>query len=91
MEGLDFGGVWSHALCSKHSTVEGNLRLPDPTHEAPEHNAMLFDCIHQLEEVLVMLLRGMTIDAYIVMYGNNARETVCCLVHSHLKDILGHL
>ena len=38
-----------------------------------------------------MLLRGTTIDAYIVMYGDNAREMVCYLVHSHLKDILGHL
>ena len=38
-----------------------------------------------------MLLRGMTIDAYIIMYGNNAGETVCCLVHLHLKHVLGHL
>ena len=37
-----------------------------------------------------MLLRSAAIDAYIIMYGNNARETVCYLVHAHLKDILGH-
>ena len=30
-EGLDFGGVWLHALCSEHSTIEGNLKLPDLT------------------------------------------------------------
>ena len=39
----------------------------------------------------VMLLRGMTIYTYIVMNGNNAGEMVCCLVHAHLKDVLGHL
>ena len=40
-----------------------------------------------------MLLWGMAIDAYIIisscitiMLG----EMVCCLVHMHLKDILGH-
>ena len=31
LEGLDFGWVWLHALCSKYSTIEGYLRLPDPT------------------------------------------------------------
>ena len=51
---------------------------------------MLFGCLHQLEEVLVKLDRGMAIDAYIIMYHDYARETVCCLVHTHLKDILGY-
>ena len=41
--------------------------------------------------MLVMLLRGMAIDTYIVMNGDNARKTVCYLVHVHLKDVLGHL
>ena len=31
----------------------------------------------------------MAIDAYI-MYHDYAQETVCCLVHSYLKDVLGH-
>ena len=35
-----------------------------------------------------MVLGGAAIDTYIVMYCNNARETVCCLVHLHLNDIL---
>ena len=38
-----------------------------------------------------MLFWGMAIDAYIVKYCNNAGEMVCCLVHTHLKDIQGHL
>ena len=38
-----------------------------------------------------MVLRGTAIDAYIIVYSNDARETACCLVHSHLKDVLGHL
>ena len=37
-----------------------------------------------------MLLGGMAIDAYIIVDHNDARETVCFLVHLHLKDILGH-
>ena len=31
------------------------------------------------------------IDAYIIVYCEYARETVCCLVHAHLKDVLGHI
>ena len=27
----------------------------------------------------------------ISVYGNNARETVCYLVHAHLEDVLQHL
>ena len=37
-----------------------------------------------------MLFRGMAIDVYIIMYCNYARETVCCLIHTHLTDVLGH-
>ena len=37
-----------------------------------------------------MVLRGMAVDAYIIMYHDNAGQTVSYLVHSHLKDILGH-
>ena len=51
---------------------------------------MLFGCLHQLEEVLVMVLRGMAIDTYIVVYCVNVGVTVYCLVHSHLKDTQGH-
>ena len=50
---------------------------------------MLLGCLSQLEKVSVMVLGGMAIDAYIVMYHDYARETVCFLVHLHLKDILG--
>ena len=47
--------------------------------------------MHELQEVPVMLLRSVAVDAYLIMYGNNAREMVCCLVHVHLKDVLRHL
>ena len=70
MEGLDFGGVWLHALCGEYSTIEGNLRLPDPTPQAVKDNTMLFGCLHQLKEVLVMVFGGMAIDTYIIMNGN---------------------
>ena len=38
-----------------------------------------------------MLLGGMAMYAYIIMYCNNAEETVCCLANMHLKDAFGHL
>ena len=38
-----------------------------------------------------MLFRSVAVDTYIVIYGDNARETVCYLVLVHLKDVLGHL
>ena len=38
-----------------------------------------------------MLFWGIAIDTYIIVYHNYAREMVCCLVHLHLKDVLGHL
>ena len=37
-----------------------------------------------------MLPWGMAIYAYVIMYGDNAGETVHYVVHMHLKDILGH-
>ena len=52
---------------------------------------MFLGCLRELEWVSVMLPGGIAIYAYIVMYVNYAGETVCCLVHSHLKDDLGHL
>ena len=38
-----------------------------------------------------MLLGGTAVNTYIIVYHGYAREMVCCLVHLHLKDILGHL
>ena len=38
-----------------------------------------------------MLLRGMTVDAYIIINGDNTGEMVHCLVHAYLKDVLRHL
>ena len=38
-----------------------------------------------------MVLGGTAVDAYIIINVNYAWETVCCLVHSHLKDVLEHL
>ena len=90
MEGLEFGGIQSHALCSENSTIEGNMRLPDPTVLAVKDLPCCFGHLHQLKEVSAMVLGGTAIDAYIIVYCNNAGETVCCLVHLHLKDILGH-
>ena len=90
MEGLDFGGIQPHALCSEYSTVEGKVRLPDLTLSAVKDYAVLLGCLYQLEKVSVMVLGGTAIDAYIIMYHDYAGEMLCCLVHLHLKDVLGH-
>ena len=65
--------------------------MSDLALRAIEDNAMLGCCLHELQEVPVMFLRSMAIDAYIIMSVNNARKTVHYLVHVHLKDIPGHL
>ena len=87
LEGLDFGGILLH----EQSTIEGNLRLPDLTLCTVDNNTMLFGCLHQLQEVSVMLLGGMAIYTYIIFNDDYAWETVCFLFHLHLKDVLGHL
>ena len=38
-----------------------------------------------------MILGSTAIYTYTIVYHNYAGETVCGLVHSHLKDILGYL
>ena len=60
------------------------------TLQAVEDYAMLLVCLHQMEEVLVMVLTGMAVHACIIMYCDYAGEIVCCLVHSYLKDVLEH-
>ena len=40
---------------------------------AVEDDAMVLGSLHQVQEVLIVLLRGTAKYAYIVMYGNNAR------------------
>ena len=56
-----------------------------------KHDVMGLGRLYQVQEVLIMLLRIMAKYTYIIMNGNNAGQAVCCLVHLHLKDILGHL
>ena len=72
MEGLDFGGIWPHALGSENCTIEGNLGLPDAGLSAIDDDAMFLGRLHQMQEVPVMLLSGMAKDAYIIMNSNNA-------------------
>ena len=91
MKGLDLGGIWQHAFSSEDCTIEGNLGLPGPALQAVEDDAMLAGHLHKLKQVSVMLLVGTAIYAYMIMNGNYAGETVCCLVHADLKDIIGHL
>ena len=80
-----------HAFSSEDCTIEGNLGLPDPALRAAENDAVLADHLHKLKQVSVMLLWDIAVYAHIIMYGNNAGEIVCYLVHVHLKDLLGHL
>ena len=75
-------------MYGEYSTVEGDLRLPDLTLQAVEDYAMLLGCLHQLEEVSVMVLKDTAMYVYIIIYCDGGGETVCGLVHSHLKDAL---
>ena len=76
--------------CAVNTTVEGNLRLPDPTLQAVKDYAVLLGYLHQLKKVLVTVFGVMAVDAYVIMHHDYAREIVYCLVHLHLKDVLGH-
>ena len=67
------GGIWPHVLGSEDCTIEGNLRLHDVALIAAEDNTMVLGSLHQVQEVLIMLLRGTAKYAYIVMNGKNAR------------------
>ena len=88
LEGLDFGGIGPHAFCGENCTVEGDLWLSDLALGAVEDNAMLGCCMHKLQEVLVMFLRGAAIDVNVIMYGNSAGEMVYYFIHAHLEDVL---
>ena len=48
------------------------MKLPDVTLSALEDDDMVFGSLHQVQEVLVMLLGSAAKDAYIIMNGNNA-------------------
>ena len=77
-------------FCGEKYTIEGDLMLSDPIIRAVEDNAMLGCYLHKLQEVSVMFVRSVALDAYIIVNGDNAGE-VHYVVHMHLKDILGHL
>ena len=65
--------IWLHALGSEDFTIKDNLRLPDVALNTVEDDAVVLGSLHQVQEVLIMFLRGMAEYAYITMYGNNAR------------------
>ena len=56
----------------KTVSIKGNLSLPDVVLCTVEDNTMFLGSLHQAQEVLIMLLRGMAEYAYIVMNGDNA-------------------
>ena len=56
----------------KPCAVLCNLGLADLTLQAVENDAVLFGCLHELEQVSVILLGGMTVFAYIILYSNYA-------------------
>ena len=88
---MDFGEIGSHTFGSEDCTIEADPRLPDPTLGTVEDDFVLTHHLHELHQVLVMLLRDLPIDAYIIMDHDDAGETVCHLVHAHLEHVLKHL
>ena len=90
LQGLAFGGIWPHAFSGEHCTIKDDLGLSHMAFKVAENDTMLGCCLHKLQEVPVMFLRGAAVNVYIIVNGNNAREAVSYLVHAHLKDILRH-
>ena len=74
-------------LAVKPYVIEGNHRLPDSALRTGEDASMLACCLHKLYQVLVMLLRHLAIDAYIIVDHDNAGEVICHLVNVHLENI----
>ena len=69
-------------------TVEADHGLPDSALGTVQDDSILAHCLHELHQVLVMLLGHLTKDTYIIMYCEDAGEAVCHLVHAHLEDVL---
>ena len=81
MEGLNFGGIWLHALCREHSTIEGDLRLPDLTLQAVEDNAMLLWLSASAGGGIGHAPQGYNHrHIYHHVWHDNAKKMVCCLV-----------
>ena len=76
---------------SKHCIVKADLWLSYPALAAVEYEAVLCCYLCELDEVLVMFLRGMAIDSNFILDGYDAWEIISDLVHEHLEDVLAHL
>ena len=85
---MEFGGIGSHTFSGEDYAIEADLGLPDSALGTVEDDLVLAYCLHELYQILVMLLRYLAIDAYIIVDHNDAGEAFCHLVHAHLKNIL---
>ena len=70
---MDCGGIWPHTLSSEDCAIKGNLRPADVALGTVEDNIMVLGSLHQVQEMLIVLLRGMAEYTYIIMNGDNAR------------------
>ena len=53
-----------------------------------EYNTILCSSLHGLGKVPIVLFSVLALAAYVIVYGNDAGETVSHLVHVHLEDVL---
>ena len=88
---MTLSGLGLHTLGSEHCTIKADLWLPYPALAAVEYKAVLCYSLHELDEVLVMVLGGMAVDTDVIMDGYDAWKLVSDLVHAHLEDVLAHL
>ena len=80
-----------HSFGSEHCTVKADLWLPYPTLAAIKYDAVLCYCLHEVDEVLAMLLSDMAIATDVTMDGFACWEIVSDLVLVHLEDVSAHI
>ena len=73
LEGLNFDGVRLHTLGGEYYTVVADFWLINPACAAVEDDSILWGSLHQLNQVPVMFLRGLALDANAIMDGYDAR------------------
>ena len=73
LEGLDFGGIWPHALSSEHCAIEGSVRLPDLAVSVVEEKCHAHGLSASAARGVSHAPWGVAVDAYISMNCNFAR------------------
>ena len=91
LNGFYFSWVWLHAVFSEYNAIYAELRHLYATFYAIEDEDIPNSCLHELGEVVIILLGCFPKDTDVIIYGSNAGQPVCNLIHPHLEHVLAHL